>query len=841
MRKIFFLVALLSASIMSFAAGEVNFALATEGSSASASSGDASYAIDGNNGTRWESAQTDAEWFLLDLGQSRTFNYIKILWEGAFAKRFQLLASADGETFTDFYTESNLEAAGWQNLYFETAVTARYIKYQGIERATQWGQSFFEFQVFYLVEAPKTYTQITGLSIAASSEGYNDVNRVIDGNAGTEWQGSATNGTAGDEESRTFDAWFIVDLGGFYSVDKVDIHFEGACAQDYHIDFSTDNTTWATGYNYVGAAGVNGRTDEITELDNNAKVRYVRFWSTKAATEWGMKIFEFRVYGEEYVASGDTEKPVMTSASLVSKTHNSAVIAVAATDNDEVVKYHVVDLSQSFDAKFAPSEGKITVTGLNPNTAYFFLIYAIDAANNESELSKSVSVTTDAYASAPAAAAPVPEWPAAQVKAIYSPTYEANCGFGEWGSGTAVEDTEFGKKYTLSALGYFGMVDFSINAMTMEKLHYDIWIADDASVRIVPIWGGTEQGVTVNLKGQEWNSIDLTKAQYNGITDWSNIYQVKIDNAANLTFWVGNAYFYRETALEDNEAPTNVQGSVANAGYFSVTLALSADDNMGVVNFSVKNGDEEVAKGAGAAGAPVNVVVADLLPNTDYNFTVVASDEKGNEAEAIQVAATTAVAPAAAPRPNLFGKTAVAVFCDEMDGAPGINIGGWGQSTQVAFGELAEGDHVQYFTNMNYLGWELAPAVNAEGMEYLHVDLYTTSLTSVKITPISPGHEGVYSIELTQGEWNSVEIPLSAYSTNSIEWNNIFQMKFFDAAPAGGDLFVDNVYFYKSEAGGEGVENVQGDKVQCTKVIENGVLYLKYEGRMYNVQGVRVK
>ena len=81
MRKIFFLVALLSASIMSFAAGEVNFALATEGSSASASSGDAALAIDGNNGTRWESAQTDAEWFLLDLGQSRTFNYIKILWE----------------------------------------------------------------------------------------------------------------------------------------------------------------------------------------------------------------------------------------------------------------------------------------------------------------------------------------------------------------------------------------------------------------------------------------------------------------------------------------------------------------------------------------------------------------------------------------------------------------------------------------------------------------------------------------------------------------------------------------------------------------------------------------
>lgn len=37
------------------------------------------------------------------------------------------------------------------------------------------------------------------------------------------------------------------------------------------------------------------------------------------------------------------------------------------------------------------------------------------------------------------------------------------------------------------------------------------------------------------------------------------------------------------------------------------------------------------------------------------------------------------------------------------------------------------------------------------------------------------------------------------------------------------------------------VEEVQRDNVLCTKVIENGVLYLKYNGTMYNVQGMRVK
>ena len=35
----------------------------------------------------------------------------------------------------------------------------------------------------------------------------------------------------------------------------------------------------------------------------------------------------------------------------------------------------------------------------------------------------------------------------------------------------------------------------------------------------------------------------------------------------------------------------------------------------------------------------------------------------------------------------------------------------------------------------------------------------------------------------------------------------------------------------------EGIDNVQRDNVPCTKVIGNGVLYLKYNGAMYDIQG----
>ena len=39
----------------------------------------------------------------------------------------------------------------------------------------------------------------------------------------------------------------------------------------------------------------------------------------------------------------------------------------------------------------------------------------------------------------------------------------------------------------------------------------------------------------------------------------------------------------------------------------------------------------------------------------------------------------------------------------------------------------------------------------------------------------------------------------------------------------------------------QGMDDVQSDKVQCTKVIRDGQLYLMYKGTMYNVQGVKVR
>lgn len=303
MRKLTFLFALLCVSMFLLAQEkDVNYALATNGSSAMASSGNASLAIDGNDGTRWESAYTDDEWLVVNMGQVRTFNTVRINWEGAFAKEFTIYYSTDSINWSTFYVETNLVSAGWQTIYKELTVSAQYVRYHGTKRATGYGQSFWEFQVLN-GDAPRENIAL-GKTIIASSVGYNDVNRVVDGNFGTEWQGSLTNGTTDDEVDRTFDAWFVVDLGKNYDVDQVNMTFEGACSQEYHIDFAADTLQWALGYDYVGAAGINGHTDVIKTLTNNQNVRYVRFWSTKAATQWGVKVFEIEVFGTESTTTG---------------------------------------------------------------------------------------------------------------------------------------------------------------------------------------------------------------------------------------------------------------------------------------------------------------------------------------------------------------------------------------------------------------------------------------------------------------------------------------------------------------------------------------------------------
>ena len=115
----------------------------------------ASDATDGDPGTRWSSAFSDPQWLEVDLGAPTQICSVGLLWEAAYATAFSIQVSNDNSTWTTVY--STTTGAGGQET-FPISTTARYIRMYGTVRATQWGYSIFEFDVYGLT----TVAPITG-------------------------------------------------------------------------------------------------------------------------------------------------------------------------------------------------------------------------------------------------------------------------------------------------------------------------------------------------------------------------------------------------------------------------------------------------------------------------------------------------------------------------------------------------------------------------------------------------------------------------------------------------------------------------------------------------------
>lgn len=431
----------------------------------------------------------------------------------------------------------------------------------------------------------------------------------------------------------------------------------------------------------------------------------------------------------------------------------------------------------------------------------------------------------------PTAAPAAPTYPADQVKAVYSATYNADCNFGEWGSGTTLTQTEYGKKYVTTNLGYFGLEFTGLNCSKMESLHADVWSDADMSMRFVPIHGGAEVGVTKQIKGGKWNAIDIALSEFVGVTNWTNVYQIKIDNVGNQTFWLNNIYFYTTQAPDaDTEAPTGLTASLVSASYFSATIKAKANDNSGVVIFQVMDGENKIADKTAVSGTETTFSFAGLKADTEYNLTVVATDEAGNKAaQTVALTVKTLAAPAAAPVPTAAAANVLSIYSDAYPVATGVGryVGSWGQSTVETEGELAEGNKALLYTTANYLGWE-GVKVDATNYTQMHMDIYVEAAGTIKFTPIWGG-EALKAINLVAG-WNAIDFDL-VRDFAGINLANIYQLKWVDM-PA--TCWMDNVYFYKN------VESALGNTTvaeQAEKMMINGQLVIIRNGIRYSAQG----
>ncbi|MGA4800036.1 discoidin domain-containing protein [Streptomyces lavendulocolor] len=131
-------------------AAEAAPVLLSQGRPATASSQEnggtpAAAAVDGDPGTRWSSAFSDPQWLQVDLGGPAAVSRVVLRWEAAYAKAYRIELSADGTNWSTAH--STTTGAGGTETVPVTG-TARYVRMHGVTRATGYGYSLWEFQVY---------------------------------------------------------------------------------------------------------------------------------------------------------------------------------------------------------------------------------------------------------------------------------------------------------------------------------------------------------------------------------------------------------------------------------------------------------------------------------------------------------------------------------------------------------------------------------------------------------------------------------------------------------------------------------------------------------------------
>lgn len=488
---------------------------------------------------------------------------------------------------------------------------------------------------------------------------------------------------------------------------------------------------------------------------------------------WMLNTFSVPFDASCNVVITDTEVPVMVSATVSgTPAFNSVNLLLSATDNvtSPVTKFIANDASNGITnlAITADASGNATINGLSPATTYNLVITAKDGANNISTTSATASFTTATRVS------------------------ECSGDRGHFGNPTVTRIhhviSYLGSSviYTITPIESGRTIDFAEVQTTSGN--YAMTIATDglsATYTQTGLTAGQSVGIRFmysldNIGGNEMTSENLTL------------------NDANIIF-----YIVGDCSEVDSEAPTAFTATKGNVTYNSVELLLNATDNLGTIAYEITYGSTTLTT-SGTSGVEKSYIVTGLSSATEYTFSVIAKDVAGNAAanNPIEITATTttlAEPTTAAPTPPTFaaGKV-ISIFSDAYTNVAGTNLNpNWGQNTVVSTIQIESNNTLKY-TNLNYQGTEFGSDVNAVTMNYLHVDVWTPNETSLNFYLISrtTGEKFISLTPLNLNGWNSYDIPLTDFTSQSLSVGDLFQFKIVGSG--GKIIYLDNMYFYNN-------------------------------------------
>jgi hypothetical protein len=342
----------------------------------------------------------------------------------------------------------------------------------------------------------------------------------------------------------------------------------------------------------------------------------------------------------------------------------------------------------------------------------------------------------------------------------------------------------------------------------MEYLHLDIWVesSDETVYKVTPIGGG-EKLVNITTTPGSWSSVDIPLTSFTGV-NFSAVNQMKFAEGIGNNIYLDNIYFWKEPIA------TGADASLSDLAIEGETVTgFGANTNYKV---ALTEGTTTVPQITSATTTDTNatsvITQATAIPG---DATVVVTAANGTTTETYTVSFFIGKPAGAPATPTQDAADVISVYSDAYtDIATNYNPG-WGQSGSVTTDyDAGDNNNILLYSNFNYQGTDLPPT-DMTSMNFLHIDIWVAENETrvVKASPIGGG-ETLVVITTTPGSWNSVDIPLSSFT--SVNFSAVGGMKFdgqfaSDGAQADiairSDIYLDNIYFYNdgsTDTGGGG-------------------------------------
>ncbi|MDP3130104.1 MAG: discoidin domain-containing protein, partial [Bacillota bacterium] len=177
-------------------------------------------AVDANASTRYASLAVDDAWFYVDLGSLEKVGKVTLDWEAAYASSYEIQMSQDAITWITVATVEN-SARTVDEITFDAWIQTRFVRFQGVTRATGYGYSFYSFEVY----GPEDLANGATAQVSSfEAETVHLASHMTDNVASTRWASSAAD-----------NQYALFDLGTSKTFDLVKIRWEVSFARIFAV------------------------------------------------------------------------------------------------------------------------------------------------------------------------------------------------------------------------------------------------------------------------------------------------------------------------------------------------------------------------------------------------------------------------------------------------------------------------------------------------------------------------------------------------------------------------------------------------------------------------------